>query len=118
MSTQINKSNDGKSVFVIHEPGNMTRYIGVAHKIEDGPVGYQNHWVVAFPEFGSSATFKEGAFAHWSYVAEKLGMRRTGRRLGDTDISEMAKIVAMMVPGASCAALTDDTGHLLDAPTP
>lgn len=112
MPTQIFKGHDGRSVFVIHEPGNMTRYVGTAHKIEDGPVGYKGNWAVSFPEFGTSMIFEEGQHAHWGYVKEKCGMGRTGYKLGDTDISEMAKVVAMMVPHASLTAITDDTGHL------
>ena len=112
MPTVITRSKDGNSVLVVHEPGNMTRYVGTGHKIEDGPAGYADLWVVSFPETGSSALFREGQPAHWSYVAEKLGRCRTGRNLPLVDVSEMTKVVALIIPGSHATTVTDNTGHL------
>lgn len=115
MPTQIFRSPDGLSVLVIHEPGNMTRYVGTAMKIQDGPVGYKNHWVVSFPQDGASYFFEENMHVDYGYAMEKLGMRRTGMKLSKSDVSEMTKMIAMMVPGMTASTCTDDTGHLFDA---
>jgi hypothetical protein len=114
MPTQIFHNADKTSVLVIHEPGNMTRYVGTAFKIQDGPVGYKGHWAVSFPMGGGSYIFEEKMHLHWGYVMEKLGMRMSGRPQQKACISEMTKIIAMMIPGVTVSTCTDETGHLND----
>lgn len=114
MPTQIFRS-DKDSVLVIHEPGNMTRYVGTAHKIQDGPVGYKNHWVVSFPQGGGSYILEENMHLHWGYIMDKFGFRMTGYKQTKACISEMTKMIGMMVPGVTVSTCTDDTGHLFDS---
>jgi hypothetical protein len=114
MPTKVFKNAAGDGVLVEHQPGNGTRYLGTAQKIEDGPLGYSNQWVVSFPEWGSSYIVSQGGYLTWDYVLEKWGMRRTGMRVGKVDASEMAKMIAMMVPGVKTHAITDDCGRLLE----
>ncbi len=109
MPTQIFFNGDKSVVEVTHEPGNMTRYVGTAHK----GLLRENTWLVAFPDFGASCFIEEGQLFDWGYISEKLGMRRTGYKLGKSDISEMAKMVAMMVPHTRASTITDETGHIL-----
>lgn len=114
MPTTVFKSREGTSVLVDHQPGNGTRYLGAAHRIEDGPLGYASEWVVSFPEWGSSYITREGAYLTWDYVLEKWGTRRGGGRCGPVDASEMAKAISMMVPGVRVRAVTNDQGSLVN----
>lgn len=113
MPTQIFRSPED-TVLVIHEPGNMTRYVGTAHKIKDGPVGFKDHWVVSFPMNGGSMLVTEGQHLHWSYIYEKLGYRMTGSRQARACISEMTRVIGMMVPQVTVVLCTDPTGHIID----
>lgn len=110
MPTKVSRDDDNR-VVVDHQPGNMTRYLGVGVKLSSGP--YEGDWIVSFPEWGSAYAVSEGRYLAHSYVAEKWGHRRTGGRLGDVDIGEMAKVIAMIVPGTRVQAVTDDHGELL-----
>ena len=114
MTTTVFKNATGNGILVEHQPGNGTRYLGTALKIEDGPLGYSNQWVVSFPECGSSYVAREGMHFTWDYVLEKWGMRRTGSSVGRVDAGEMAKMIAMMVPGVTTRAITDDSGRLFE----
>ena len=109
MPTTIKKSDDGARVWIDHQPGNCTKYIGVACKLP----GDTGEWVVSFPEWGCSYYFNEGSAFHLGYVMEKLGMRRSGFMLNPVDIGEMMKMMTMMIPNTTCEVITDPTGHLL-----
>ena len=93
---------------VVHEPGNMTRYVGYACKNPDKPV----EWVVSFPEqgFGGCYHFVEGLCVSTGYVIEKIP-RRHQAVLGEIDASEIAKVIAMLVPGTTAMVSTDATGR-------
>lgn len=114
MTTEIFRNADNTSVLVIHQPGNMTKYVGTAFKIQNGPGFYKNNWAVSFPMGGGSFIFEEKMHLHWGYVMEKMGQRSTGGRQQQACISEMTKMIAMMVPGTTVTACTDDTGHLTE----
>jgi hypothetical protein len=114
MPTKVFKNTSGDVVTVEHQPGNGTRYLGTAHRIDNGPLGYERQWVVSFPEWGSAYIAREGGYLTLDYVLEKWGMRRTGRRVGAVDASEMAKMIAIMVPGVSVRTVTDDSGRIVE----
>lgn len=114
MPTKVFKNDAGTSVMVDHQPGNGTRYLGAAHKVEHDSPDYKDRWVVSFPEWGSSYVVSEGSYLTWDYVLEKWGMRRSGLRVGKVDASEMAKMIAMMVPSVSAHLITGDDGRLLE----
>lgn len=114
MPTKITRDREDTVVVVDHQPGNGTRYVGTAMKVPAEVGMYDaDSWVVSFPEYGSAYVVHEGAYLTCDYVSEKWGMTRTGRRLGVTDVSEMAKVIALMVPGVSVRTVTDDHGHLV-----
>ncbi len=96
---------------VIHEPGNMTRYVGYACR---NPTK-SSEWIVSVPEmgFGGCYIFEEGCCPSVGYIIEKIP-RRYKADLGETDASEIAKVIAMLVPRATAYVTTDDTGHPLE----
>lgn len=101
------------------QPGNATRYVCYVQKTKKPAtelgIGESGLWLVAFPEFGPCYYILEGGFLDTSYMAEKFGKRRAGGQHNHVDLSEMAKLIARLVPGVQYQkGVTDDTGHETD----
>lgn len=90
--------------YIDHQPGNATRYEIYLEKV------YDQHWLVAVPEFNTSFIIFEGAFLSWDYVQEKVNRGRKQISIGEVDASEIAKVVAREI-GVTAYVCTDAHGH-------
>jgi len=79
-------------------PGNGMRYKAIAMRVTFPP--HEGQWFVAFPAYGVCYYFDEGGYVAHSYVSEKMGHDRTGRRIPDSDITEFIKIIALVIGGS------------------
>lgn len=112
---KIERSKDGTRVYVQWQPGNGTRYVGFGMKIPSQVDHYGDKWLVSFPEFGGAWYFEEGTTVYYDYVQEKYSKRYSGSAMGTVDASEMAKVIAYIVPGTVAGVITDEQGARFDA---
>lgn len=108
MDERLKLFENGDTKTAVWQPGNGTRYEAVATKRGD----YQTHWVVAFPLMGSCIEVGEGNYLALGYAQEKMGRNRRGYELSATDLSEMIRLVTMLVPNIDGDVVTDDQGFL------
>jgi hypothetical protein len=89
----MNLIGNNNQVFVDHQPGNGTRYVVVATRLDDSIPDYGGQWLIALPEIGSTYVFQPAGPLHQGYVAEKLGRTRYGTTLSDVDTAELTKVI-------------------------
>jgi hypothetical protein len=109
MSTDIQRC--GAATYVVHEPGNGTRYVALGMLVPVGVPLYGDSWLITFPLIGASYFFYPKSFTSVVYVAEKF----TYQRIREEDLHEMTKCIAR-ITGGSHDAITNDEGRFPAAP--
>jgi hypothetical protein len=107
MSTEIQKF--GTVTYIVHQPGNATRYEVIGVKLPTAVPDYGDMWLISFPSLGTSYVFHPGGFITVGYVTEKLSHQRNGLKLGEVDLHEMTKCIAL-ITGGKHNATTDARG--------
>ena len=87
---EVSRQTDGTVVSGIYEPGNGTRYLAVATRLQNGK------WLASCPLLGACMYVEPGSYVADCYVQDKL--HDHGRRMSDTDATEYARLIAALVP--------------------